>query len=243
MCQTDLSLQLLKKNLLQLYAASQSLFNKSAPSSSPKNEATISPDIIRPLPKAQPRKPASKGRKKGKSRILTDTPNKEEIGLIKSNSLVNTKKQRKCVKQKLFVEKSEDKDDKHMSCRYSSYEDVNMQMLLEQEKGDEIIEEDEIPMGTEKTLREIPSFGNTVRDVGQYVVFTYENELFPGKIISYDDQGATVSSMKRTLKSWKWPEKEDILTYSWEDILGSISPPKQISSRGLFDVPELKMIS
>jgi hypothetical protein len=38
-------------------------------------------------------------------------------------------------------------------------------------------------------------------------------------------------------------EKEDILTYLWEDILGSISPPKQISSRGLFDVPELKMIS
>jgi hypothetical protein len=66
--------------------------------------------------------------------------------------------------------------------------------------------------------------------VGHYVVFTYENELFAEKIISYDDQGATISSMKRTLKSWKWPEKEDTLTYSWEDILGSISPPKQISS-------------
>jgi hypothetical protein len=48
----------------------------SAPSSSRKNEATVPPDIIRPFPKAQPRKPLSKGRKKGKSRILTDTPNK-----------------------------------------------------------------------------------------------------------------------------------------------------------------------
>jgi hypothetical protein len=130
------------------------------------------------------------------------------------------------------VEKSEDEDDEHMSCRYSSDEDVNMQVLLEQEKGNEIIEEDEIPLGTEKkTSREILSFGNTVRDVGQYVVFTYENELFAGKIISYDDQGATINSMKRTLKSWKWPAKEDILTYSWEDILASISPPKQISSQ------------
>jgi hypothetical protein len=74
------------------------------------------------------------------------------------------------------VEKSEDEDDKHMSCRYSSDEDVNMQVLLEQEKGDEIIEEDEIPLGTEKkTAREILSFGNTVQDVGQYVVFTCEN--------------------------------------------------------------------
>jgi hypothetical protein len=79
----------------ELYAASQSLFNKLAPSSSRKNEATVSPDIIRPFPEAQPRKPASKGRKKGKSRILTDTPNKEEIELIKSNSLVNTKKKKK----------------------------------------------------------------------------------------------------------------------------------------------------
>jgi hypothetical protein len=79
--------------------------------------------------------------------------------------------------------------------------------------------------------------------VGQYVVFIYQNELFPGKMISYDDKGATVSSMKRSLKSWKWPEKEDIKTFSWEDILGSIIPPKQISSRGLFDTPELKMIS
>jgi hypothetical protein len=139
------------------------------------------------------------------------------------------------------VEESEDEDDEHMSCRYSSGEFINMQELLEQEKGDEIIEEDEIPLGTEKkTPREIIYFGNTVR---QYVVFTYENELFPGNINRYDDQGAKISSRKRTLKSWKWPEKEDILTYSWEDIFGTISPPKQISSRGLFDVTELKMIS
>jgi hypothetical protein len=40
------------------------------------------------------------------------------------------------------VEKSEDEDDEHMSCRYSADEDVNMQVLLEQEKGDKIIEED-----------------------------------------------------------------------------------------------------
>jgi hypothetical protein len=74
-------------------------------------------------------------------------------------------------------------------------------------------------------------------------VSIYQNELFLGKIISYDDKGATVSSMKGSLRSWKWPEKEDILMYSWEDILGSISPAKQISSRRLFDIQELKMIS
>jgi hypothetical protein len=54
----------------------------SAPSSSHKNEATVSPDMIRPFPKVQSRIPTSKSRKKGKSRILTDTPNKEEIELM-----------------------------------------------------------------------------------------------------------------------------------------------------------------
>jgi hypothetical protein len=72
-----------ESSTLELYAASHSLFNKSAPSSSRKNEATVSPDIFRPFPKAQPRKPAPKCRKKGKSRILTNTRKKEQIELIK----------------------------------------------------------------------------------------------------------------------------------------------------------------
>jgi hypothetical protein len=36
----------------------------------------ILPEIIRPHPKAGPRKEATKGRKRGKSKILTDTPQK-----------------------------------------------------------------------------------------------------------------------------------------------------------------------
>jgi hypothetical protein len=141
------------------------------------------------------------------------------------------------------VEESEDEYDEHMSCRNST-DDVNMQDLLEQETAEDIIEEDVTALiSGKKTPKDFLCFGKIVRDVGQYVVFIYQNELFTGKIISYDDKGGTVSSMKRSLKSWKWPDKEDILTYSWEDILGSICPTKQISSRGLFDIPELKMIS
>jgi hypothetical protein len=113
-------------------AASQSVPDGSAPSSSRKNEATVSPDMIRPFPKAHPRKPASKGRKKGKSRILTDTPNKEEIEMLKSSSRLCVKSVRRCVKRKLIVEESEDDDYEHMSCRNAADEDVNMQDLLEQ---------------------------------------------------------------------------------------------------------------
>jgi hypothetical protein len=103
------------------------------------------------------------------------------------------------------VEESED-DDEHMSCRNSADEDVNMQDLLQQETAEDIIEEDVTALiRGKKTPKDVLCFGKIVRDVGQYVVFTYQNELFPGKIISYDDKGATVSPMKMSLKSWKWP--------------------------------------
>jgi hypothetical protein len=72
-----------ESSISELYAASQSLFKHICTFIKRKNEATVSPDIIRRFSKAQPQKSASKGRKKGKSRILTDTPNKEEIELIK----------------------------------------------------------------------------------------------------------------------------------------------------------------
>lgn len=40
---------------------------------------SFSPDVVRPLPKAPPRKNSNRGRKKGKSAIYTDTPEKEAI--------------------------------------------------------------------------------------------------------------------------------------------------------------------
>ncbi|XP_041982716.1 uncharacterized protein LOC121735820 [Aricia agestis] len=39
----------------------------------------FSPDVVRPLPEAPPRKNSTRGRKKGKSAIYTDTPEKEAI--------------------------------------------------------------------------------------------------------------------------------------------------------------------
>jgi hypothetical protein len=117
--------------------------------------------------------------------------------MLKSSSWLRVKSVWRCVKRKLIVEGSEDDDDEHMSCRNSADEDVNMQDLLEQETAEDIIEEDVTALIRGKKIpKDVLCFGNTVRDVGQYVVFIYQNELFPGKIISYDDKGATVSSMK-----------------------------------------------
>ncbi|XP_065671766.1 uncharacterized protein LOC136089643 [Hydra vulgaris] len=43
------------------------------------SQHTITPELVRPYPKALPRKKTNKGRKSGKSKILSDTPEREEI--------------------------------------------------------------------------------------------------------------------------------------------------------------------
>ncbi|KAJ8930362.1 hypothetical protein NQ314_016840 [Rhamnusium bicolor] len=82
-------------------------------------------------------------------------------------------------------------------------------------------------------------FAKVVREVGRFIVFSYEGQLYPGEIVAFDDKTVTINSMQRSLKMWKWPSKRDELTYPWSDVLGSIQPPKQVSKRGAFSVPEL----
>lgn len=74
---------------------------------------------------------------------------------------------------------------------------------------------------------------------GEYVIFSYEGQLYPGKITEVNDNGAVITAMEKSLKSWRWPQKEDQLFYPWDDIIGAIDPPKLISKRGLFSVPQL----
>ncbi|KAJ8914270.1 hypothetical protein NQ315_011003 [Exocentrus adspersus] len=61
----------------------------------------ITPEFVRPLPKAEPRKNTGKGRKKGKTRILTETPEKEELERIELEKL---SKEKKGVKRKILIE-------------------------------------------------------------------------------------------------------------------------------------------
>lgn len=81
-----------------------------------------------------------------------------------------------------------------------------------------------------------------VRKVGEYVVFKYEEELFPGKITHFNNKEVNISAMQRSLRSWKWPQPQDLHNYPWEDVLGRINPPKKISQRGFYEVPELNNV-
>lgn len=87
-----------------------------------------------------------------------------------------------------------------------------------------------------------PIIQPTKKMVGEYVIFKYDEELYPGIIESVCEEGALISAMKKSLKLWKWPKTKDELLYPWDDILGCIKPPKLLSKRGLFSVPELDLL-
>ncbi|PSN36136.1 hypothetical protein C0J52_28124 [Blattella germanica] len=68
-----------------------------------------------------------------------------------------------------------------------------------------------------------PTIQSIKKEVGTFVVVIYQDEYYPGVI-----EGAVVSAMFKTAKgNWKWPEKKDSIHYSWEEIVGSINPPKK----------------
>lgn len=75
---------------------------------------TLSPADVRPFPKAEPRKLVinKKGRKKAKTRILTDTPEKEEIERQSNRKtqkdFVKAKPQKK---RKFLADESRDEDE------------------------------------------------------------------------------------------------------------------------------------
>lgn len=62
--------------------------------------------------------------------------------------------------------------------------------------------------------------------VNEFVVFKYDGKFSPGKITAVSTDEATVSSMIRSGRLWKWPEKPDVLSYSSEEILGHIDEQK-----------------
>ncbi|KAJ8890330.1 hypothetical protein PR048_009838 [Dryococelus australis] len=47
------------------------------------------------------------------------------------------------------------------------------------------------------------------RQVGAFVVFHYDSHLYPGVIKNIHTDGAIVSAMQKSVKAWRWPEKED----------------------------------
>ncbi|KAF6213967.1 hypothetical protein GE061_011696 [Apolygus lucorum] len=76
--------------------------------------------------------------------------------------------------------------------------------------------------------------------IGQFVVVSYEGDLFPGQITATTSGKITFNSMARKGLHWVWPVRKDELDFDLEDVLFKIAPPVQISRREIYNVPELR---
>lgn len=175
------------------------------------------------------------------------TESTEELPLAEVNKLTKVHEVPHCEKP-LCQSKNLAKQRKYMSDSSdegSSYDDLQ---FIESSSDDEHWESyrQKCLRDTEDNVESpdnyVPSFKPISRQVGAFVVVMYENELYPGIIVSYNDDGASISAMQKALKSWKWPEKKDELFYDWTQIVGGINPPKKINKRGFFSVPELNIL-
>lgn len=100
-----------------------------------------------------------------------------------------------------------------------------------EDDGCDVIDEEEVEVDLPPTSKEL----------GEFVAFSYNNNLYAGLIKSVDEDGPVISSMQSCGKLWKWPQPPDILKYSWKDVLGSINPPVKFSkTRDIFSVRELE---
>ena len=98
----------------------------------------VSPQELMPLPKAGPRKTTNRGRKRGSTRIITDTPVRNEIAV--ATAIKNKRKSKPKRAKSLFVKRKKAK--KIESSSSDSDSDVNMELLSD--NNDSEISDDEI---------------------------------------------------------------------------------------------------
>lgn len=175
-----------------------------------------SPEDIMPYPKAAPRAASSGGRNKGRCRILTDNPEKHEIEAnLKLKLLKKTEKGPKKCKKRMKAKK----------ILYSSSEENDL-------SGD--FGSSEVGKAT------FPRIENTI---GEYVAVKYDSSVFAGVIVKILKNGVKVKAMQRYGLLWKWPEREDVLFYSFSDVISHLNTPcKSSARREIYSVPELELV-
>lgn len=92
----------------------------------------------------------------------------------------------------------------------------------------------------EVNKNDMPKINQRNLQEGKYVIVKYLEEFFPGKITKLSRDGVTIQAMEKSGFFWKWPDREDKLTYSVEDIMQIIKEPQKRNSRGSYSVPEME---
>lgn len=60
-----------------------------------------------------------------------------------------------------------------------------------------------------------PVSENGKYSINDFVIFKYDETLYPGRIISTTENGAFIQSMEKYKKYYRWPVKTYEMFYSW----------------------------
>lgn len=191
----------------------------------PSTTTFVSPEVIRPHPKAGPRKGAGKGRKQGRTRILTDTPEKLEIQ--KEWEARKQKKEKKIRKVKAKVVKRNLNSQKQ---EQTTSEDEELPPSPESDLS--ILEENDISIS--ESDNEDESIVSVVS--GDWAVLNLVSEKnlvhrYVGQILRQNRAGYDVKFAKKINDTiFKWPIKEDIAAIAKYQVVKKLPPPKIKSS-------------
>lgn len=195
----------------------------------------ISPEIILPYPQAGPRKDTNKGRKKGRTMIATDTPNKTEIELKQKDRDIKRQKKEERVKKTLFGKKEKNYNTKQIKKpETESYTSVGLptsnyepdyQPEPQDDQPDYDVEEmDEMESDTE-------FYERTCRlTMNEWTIVKYSNKrstkYFVGQVLESSSGEVTIKFAKRIEgRRCKWPDKEDISVVDRAQIVSRLEAP------------------
>ena len=201
----------------------------------PSNESSRSQRLleeIRPFPKAQMSKPSRKRRKLGRSRVLTDTPEKNEI----ENAQNEKKKSNKVnVASQIFKEVT----DKHKIRKETPEESSSEEEVTSHNSDDEsIVSFQELARRyEEEELQELFLDSTQPLEIGKWVLVAFATKKtkkhYIGVIQSLNTEEPTVKFARRVknTSTFVWPHTDDISEIPSEDII-TFLPQPTIGRRG-----------
>ena len=191
----------------------------------------ISPETIKPFPRAEARKPSSRGRKKGRSLILTDTPEKNEIEVTKtqkkmipdpklmfqkkSSLKTNAKKSCPLVQRKVFKQSSSSS-----SGSSTDNDDMSSDSMCDFDPMEELQEQEEVE--------------NETLEIGNYVLIKFAGKstvkYFVAMTVDKDEE-FIVKYLKRQSLTNKFSYDENSISYSVanEDIILKLPSPNYVN--------------
>ncbi|XP_023218187.1 uncharacterized protein LOC111632236 [Centruroides sculpturatus] len=186
------------------------------PQASTSGTSVLSPQLVKPFPKASARKTA-KSNRRGSTRILTDTPEKDKI-------------------QQAFQEKEAKKRKNESKERRTKSKKQLLQHIPEETESEDEGSQSSSSSKSDATSSEGSDIENSVKHIqpNDFILVRFAKKTsvvyFVGKVLKkLSDEDLKVKFMKKILGCYKFifPEEDDISDVTMEDIVLKLPHPSQ----------------